>query len=669
MRQLPKFSNLDLDNFTVNLNTLLQDNLSRIEKILSQNNIFTWDNLMMPLENIDDELAKYFSPLAHLHAVVNSPKLRAAYEASLPLLSSYEAAISHNVPLYEAIKSIDQKTLNETQRKIIKDNLRDFELAGVNLSANKKKRFEEIQLRLSELGNTFENNVLDATNNFTLHVTDEARLNGIPAHTLHHAKALAEEKELPGYIFTLEAPVYIAILTYADDRSLREELYYAYVTRASDVGPNKGEFDNTLVMDEILLLRHEKANILGFHDFAQLSLTTKMAACCDEVMQFLKDLAVRAHHHAVMDVKELNKFAKDKFNVDELKPWDIAYFSEKQREQLHSISDEVLRPYFPLPKVLDGLFNIIEALFDVSFTKVENEDVWHKDVQCFELRDLDGGKVRGYIYMDLFARPHKRGGAWMDAYQGRRKLENGNLQLPIAYLTCNFTKAVLDKPALLSHEEVVTLFHEMGHCLHHLLTKVDYLSASGIHGVEWDAVELPSQFLENWAWVEDSIKKLTSHVDTGENLPPELFTKMINAKNFHSAMAMMRQLEFSLFDFRIHMEFDAKKNNFISEILAEVKKETSVVPSVEYNRFQHSFSHIFGGGYAAGYYSYKWAEVLSSDAFARFEEEGIFNKNTGLEFLKNILEVGSSKTAHDAFVAFRGRGSTVDALLRHNGIQ
>lgn len=668
MQQLPKFSSLDIDNFTVKLNTILKDNLQQIEKLLSQGKDFTWDNLMHPLEEIDDKLTKYFSPLAHLHAVVNSPQLRAAYETALPLLSSYEASISHNERLYEAIKSIDQKNVDAVQLKILNDTLRDFELAGVSLSANKKKRFEQIQLKLSELSNRFENNVLDATNSFSLHVTDEKKLKGIPSHTLHHAKALAQDKELPGYIFTLEAPVYIAILTHADDRELREKMYFAYVTRASEVGPDEGKFDNSKVMDEILLLRHEKANILGFHNYAELSLATKMAYSCDEVMQFLKDLTARGHHQAVLDVKELNQFAKDNFNIKDVKPWDIAYLSEKQKVALHQISEQQLRPYFPLPKVLEGLFYIIEVLFDVSFMEVMDADVWHKDVKCFEVRDAYQ-KVRGYIYMDLFARPQKRGGAWMDSYQGRRKLNANDIQLPIAFLTCNFTKPVLDKPALLSHEEVVTLFHEMGHCLHHLLTKVDYLNASGIHGVEWDAVELPSQFLENWTWVDESLAKLTSHVDTGERLPQELFSKMINAKNFHSAMGMMRQLEFALFDFRIHMEFDSNKENFISNILHDVKKETAVVPVVDYNRFAHSFSHIFGGGYAAGYYSYKWAEVLSSDAFARFEEEGVFNKQTGLDFLRNILEVGSSKTAHDAFIAFRGRPATVDALLRHNGIQ
>lgn len=665
--QLPEFSTLDIDNFAMNLDDLLQSNLKKIDALVNQNTKFTWDNLMQPLEDMEDELGKMFSALNHLHSVVNSPKLRASYEACLPKLSLYEAQVSHNKKLYEAIKNIQKVNLNATQLKIIKDDVRDFELSGVALADKDKKTFEEIKLRLSELSNVFENNVLDATNSFKLHIEDESRLEGLPEHTKHHARALAEELEKPGYILTLEAPTFIAVMTYAEDRKLREELYYAYVTRASETGPDKGKYDNTEVMYEILAKRNEIAKLLGFKNYADLSLATKMAPSPMDVMEFLNSLVDKTYVKGSEEFKELKEFAKSEFNVVELKPYDVGFYSEKLRKKLHDIDTEALRPYFPLPQVLDGLFNIIQTLFGVTFKERKQIDVWHPDVMGFELQDLNG-EVRGFLYMDLFARPKKRGGAWMDSYQSRRKLQDGTVQLPIAFLTCNFTKPLKDKEATLSHDEVITLFHEMGHCLHHLLTKIDYLSASGIHGVEWDAVELPSQFLENWAWEKEGIEKISAHVETKEKLPDELFNKITAAKNFHSCMAMLRQLEFSLFDFRIHLEFQLGNKDIIANTLNDVRKRTALMEPTEYNRFAHSFSHIFGGGYAAGYYSYKWAEVLSSDAFSRFEEEGVLNPQTGKAFLQNILEVGSSKPAQEAFVAFRGREPSIEPLLRHNGV-
>jgi len=665
---LPQFTQLDIEGFTARLDVLLSANLQQIDTLLNENNQYSWDNLMRPLDDMDDALERFWSPLSHLHAVVNSPELRDCYQACLPKLSAYEAAIGHNHALYDAIKSLDKGRLNKVQCKIVDDTLRDFELAGVALSDEKKHRFEAIQTRLSALSNHFENNVLDAGHAYSLHITDSKRVTGLPEHALHSADALAKEKGLSGWVFNLEFPCYLAIATYAEDSTLREEIYKAFVTRASDKGPSAGLFDNTAVMDEILALRHEKAQLLGFANYAELSLATKMAESTNDVVGFLSDLSQRAHSQAETEFQRLQQFAEDQYQLSEVAPWDIAWLSEKKRQTRYALSQEELRPFFPLPKVMQGLFSIVSSLYGMTIEAIHQVDTWHPDVTCYQVVDSEN-RTRGYIYIDLFARPHKRGGAWMDSCQSRRLLADGSIQLPIATLTCNFAKPAANKTPTLSHDEVLTLFHEFGHCLHHVLTQVDYLSASGINGVEWDAVELPSQFFENWCWEEHALQRLTSHVDSGEPLPTAMFNKLLAAKNFQSAMAMMRQVEFSLFDFRIHQEFDAKKPDFVANVLADVRKQTTVVPIAPYNRFQHSFTHIFGGGYAAGYYSYKWAEILSSDAFARFEEEGVFNHQTGQDFLHCILEVGGSCKAAEAYQAFRGRMATVDAFLKHNGIE
>lgn len=664
---LPQFSHIKIEHFKSHLDALLKNHLEEIDRLLKENHHYTWDNLIYPLDSLADELERFWSPFAHMHAVMDSEAIRESYEACLPLLSAYDAAIGHNQDLYEAIKSIDQHSLNPAQKKIIADSIQDFELSGVALSKANKKRFEAIQSRLAELSSKFENNVLDATHAYTIHITEAERVAGLPEHALNTAKELAHEKGLDGFVLTLEYPCFQAVITHAEDRALREEMYRAYITRASDQGPNAGTFDNTPLIDEILSLRHEKAELLGFNNFAELSLATKMAASTNQVTEFIYDLISRTRDKGKAEFRQLEVFAQDKWNLSPVNPWDVAYLSEKRRQDLYSLSQEELRPYFPQPKVMQGLFAIVKKLFGMSIEEIEGVDVWHKDVQCYCIVD-ESNQTRGYIYTDLFARPHKRNGAWMDSMQSRRKLEDGTVQLPIATLTCNFAKPSANRPAMLSHDEVVTLFHEFGHCLHHVLTQVDYLGGSGINGVEWDAVELPSQFFENWCWDEHALSLLTSHVDTGETLPSALYERLIAAKNFQSAMAMLRQMEFALFDFRIHQEYQTGKASFVANILADVRSKTSVVPIVPYNRFQHSFSHIFGGGYAAGYYSYMWAEVLSSDAFARFEEEGIFNPKTGHDFLKSILEAGGSRKAADAFAEFRGRPATIDALLRHNGI-
>jgi oligopeptidase A len=665
---LPQFSHIDTDRFKTHLDGMLKNHLEQVDLLIKNNHYYTWDNLMYPLEDMDDELERFWSPFSHLHSVMDSPVLRDCYDECLPLLSAYEAAMGQNHDLYMAIKSIDTHALNATQKKLIADSLLGFELSGVALEPQHKKRFEEIQTRLDELSNQFEHNILDASQAFTIHITDSQRLVGIPEHALNTARELAAEKGLDGYIFTLEAPSYQAIITHAEDRALREEIYQAYVTRASDQGPNAGTFDNTANMNEILALRHEQAKLLGFNNYAELSLATKMADSTGQVMDFMNDLVKRAHHQAEGDLAALKDFAASKWDLGPLQPWDISYLSEKRRQDLFTLSQEDLRPYFPQPKVMQGLFDLLKVLYGMTVQEIKGVDVWHKDVQCYCVVD-DHGQVRGYVYTDLFARPNKHSGAWMDSLQSRRKLEDGSIQLPIATLTCNFAKASANKPAMLSHDEVETLFHEFGHCLHHMLTQVDYLGASGINGVEWDAVELPSQFFENWCWEKSALDILTAHVDTQEPLPEALYERLIAAKNFQSAMATLRQMEFSLFDFRIHQEYQPNKASFVSDVLADVRTKACIVPVVPYGRFQHSFSHIFGGGYAAGYYSYIWAEVLSSDAFSRFEEEGVLNPQTGHDFLHAILEVGGSKKAAEAFQDFRGRPATVDALLRHKGIQ
>ncbi|MDP3706077.1 MAG: M3 family metallopeptidase [Legionellaceae bacterium] len=664
---LPTFSNIDMDTYVSRLDAILASHLQHITDILNNTTVFTWDNLMRPLDDMDDELERFWSPMSHVHAVVNSPALRTCYQACLPKLSAYESAIGQNQALYDAVNALDKSMLDSVQCKIVDDALRNFRLSGVALSLEHKRRFEAISTRLSALSNQFENNILDAVQDFHAHITESVRLAGLPEHTLASAKALAEEKNLSGWVLNLEHPCFVAVVTYADDRALRETFYQAYSTRASDQGPSAGKFDNTQNMDEILALRFESARLLNFANYAELSLATKMAESTQQVDDFLTGLVSRARAQAGVEFQELEAFAREEYQISDIMPWDVAYLSEKKQHALFEISQEMLRPYFPLDQVMSGLFTIVNKLYGMTLELVKDVDTWHPDVTCYCILD-ETKNVRGYVYVDLFARPHKRGGAWMDSCQSRFKRLDGSIQLPIATLTCNFAKATAKKPPVLSHDEVLTLFHEFGHCLHHVLTQVDYISASGVHGVEWDAVELPSQFFENWCWEEHALALLTKHVDTDESLPATLFQQLIAAKNFQSAMGMMRQLEFSIFDFRIHQEYVGPDPTFIPNVLADVRKKTTVVPIAPYNRFQHSFSHIFAGGYAAGYYSYKWAEVLSSDAFARFEEEGVFNEQTGRDFLHNILEVGGSRKALPAFVSFRGRMATVDALLRHTGI-
>ena len=586
----------------------------------------------------------------------------------MPLLSEYSTRLGQNRQLFEAYKSLadseEFNKLDSAQQKVINDNLRDFYLAGVALEDDKKARYGEIKKQLSELASKFSDNVLDATMAWSKLITNESELAGLPESALASAKQLAKSKEREGWLLNLDFPSYLPVMTYCDNRELRKEVYTAFCTRASDQGPNAGEFDNTENIKRILKLRHELAQLLGFDNYTEYSLATKMAKSPDKVIKFLEDLAAKSKSQAEKELAELKAFAKDGLGVEELEAWDIGYYGEKLRQQRYAISQEELRPWFPVEKTISGMFEVVNKLYGIEFETVDNVDAWHKDVRFFNI--IRKGKVIARFYLDLYAREHKRGGAWMDVCRSRWK-QDGKLQLPVAYLTCNFTPPVDDKPAILTHDEVITLFHEFGHGLHHMLTNVDYAAISGISGVAWDAVELPSQFMENWCWEKEGLAIISGHFETGKPLPEEMRNKLLAAKNFQSAMMMVRQLEFSLFDFKLHKEY--RENIDAQSVLNEVRKQVAVVIPPSFNRFQNSFSHIFAGGYAAGYYSYKWAEVLSADAFSRFEEEGVFNRETGESFLHEILEKGGSAEPMELFVNFRGREPEIDALLRHSGIQ
>ncbi|MFA0240155.1 MULTISPECIES: oligopeptidase A [Vibrio] len=668
---LPPFSQIKPEHVKPAVEQVIEECRNKIEQVLEGNTSPSWDNLVAPIEEVDDRLGRIWSPVSHMNSVMNSDELRDAYESCLPVLSEYGTWVGQHKGLFEAYKAIKASeafsALNQAQQKTITDALRDFELSGIGLPADEQHRYGEISKRQSELGSQFSNNVLDATMGWSKQVTDVAELAGMPESALAAAQAAAQAKEQEGYLLTLDIPSYLPVMTYCDNQELRKELYEAYVTRASDRGPNAGKWDNTEIITEQLKLRHEIARMLGFSTYSEKSLSTKMAETPDQVLGFLNDLAVKAKPQGEREVEELRQFAEKEFGVSELNLWDIAYYSEKQKQNLFEISDEELRPYFPESNAVSGLFEVLNRVFGMSVTEREGVDTWHDSVRFFDIFDATG-TLRGSFYLDLYAREHKRGGAWMDDCRGRRITQSGELQTPVAYLTCNFNKPVGDKPALFTHDEVVTLFHEFGHGIHHMLTQVDASAVSGINGVPWDAVELPSQFLENWCWEEEALSFISGHFETGEALPKEMLEKMLAAKNFQSAMFILRQLELGLFDFTLHTEYDPEVGARVLETLADVKSKVSVLPSLDWNRFSHSFGHIFAGGYSAGYYSYLWAEVLSADAFSAFEEEGIFNTETGNRFLNNILEMGGSEEPMELFKRFRGREPQIDAMLRHAGI-
>ncbi|WDE05267.1 oligopeptidase A [Thalassomonas viridans] len=671
LKGLPEFSKIKPEHVKPAVEQAIQACKDTISRVLNENDNYTWDNLVAPINEADDILNRLWSPVSHMNSVISSDELREAYESCLPLLSEYGTFVGQHEGLFKAYQQVSQsgeyQKLDTAQRKVIDNALRDFKLSGIALNEENKKRYGEISTQLSELGSKFSNNVLDATHAFSVLITDEQELAGLPQSALDAAKALAESQEKSGWLFTLDIPSYLPVMMYCDNKELREKLYRAYVTRASELGPNGGEFDNTGVMAESLKLRHELAQLLDFNNYAEKSLATKMAASTAEVLQFLEDLATKSKAQGEQEVKELHEFAEKEFGQSQLQAWDLPYYSEKLKQSRYAISDEDLRPYFPESTVVKGLFEVVHRLFGVSIEERSGVDVWHKDVKFYDVFDKDH-KLRGSFYLDLYARAKKRGGAWMDDCVGRRALADDAVQLPVAYLTCNFNQPVGDKPALFTHNEVVTLFHEFGHGIHHMLTQIDAADVAGINGVPWDAVELPSQFLENWCWQPEALAFISGHYETGEPLPQEMLDKMLAAKNYQSAMQMLRQLEFSIFDFRMHASYDPAKGDEIQQVLDQVREKYAVIQAPEFNRFQHSFSHIFGGGYAAGYYSYKWAEVLSADAFGRFEKEGIFNEQVGRDFLTNILEKGGSQEPSELFKAFRGRDPEIDALLRHSGI-
>ncbi|MGL4923951.1 oligopeptidase A [Aeromonas sp. 30P] len=671
MDSLPPFSQIKPEQVQPAVIQAIADCKQKISDVLAQRDPHTWDSLIAPLEEVNDRLSRIWSPVSHLNSVLNSEALREAHDACLPLLSEFQTYVGQHEGLYQAYLALSQSDdfplLSGAQRKEIQNTLRDFRLSGIGLPAEAQQRYGEIQARLSELASRFSNNVLDATQGWHKLVDDEAELAGLPDSVRAAARQMAELKGKEGWLFTLDIPSYLPVMMYADNRELRAEMYEAFTTRASDQGPNAGKWDNSAIMSELLTLRRELAQLLGFANYAELSLATKMADKTEQVVSFLTDLAAKSLPQGKAELEEIRAFAAEQHGQSELAAWDLAYYAEKLKQHKFSISDEQLRPYFPASKVVKGLFEVVKRVFGMKVRERLGIDTWHPDVRFYDIFDADD-ELRGSFYLDLYAREHKQGGAWMDVCLGRRYRQDGSLQKPVAYLTCNFNGPVDGKPALFTHNEVVTLFHEFGHGIHHMLTRIDVAGVAGINGVAWDAVELPSQFLENWCWESEALAFISGHYETGEPLPADLLEKMLTARNFQAAMQMLRQLEFALFDFRLHQEFDPANPAQLPALLDEVRSQVAVMTPPAFNRFQHSFSHIFAGGYAAGYYSYKWAEVLSADAFSRFEEEGIFNPATGQSFLKNILEKGGSKEPMELFRAFRGREPKVDALLRHSGI-
>ncbi|WP_261816399.1 oligopeptidase A [Vibrio gallicus] len=669
--ELPPFSDFKPEYVKPAIEKAIADCRQTIDQVLVGNDNPTWENVCLPIDESDSVLSRIWSPVSHLNSVANSEELREAYESCLPLLSEFSTWVGQHKGLYEAYKSIKASAefegLSQAKKKTITNALRDFELSGIGLATDEQKRYGEISKRMSELSSKYSNNVLDATMGWTKHITDVAELAGMPDSALEAAQAAAQAKGLEGYLLTLEIPSYIPVVVYCDNQELRREMYEAYSTRASERGPNAGKWDNSENMVEQLKLRHELARILGFANHSEHSLATKMAESPAQVLSFLNDLASKAKDQGERELEELALYAHSEFDIDELHLWDIAYYSEKQKQSQFNISDEELRPYFPADSVVSGLFEVLKRVFGMEVKERKGVQVWHESVRFYDIFTTDG-ELRGSFYLDLYAREHKRGGAWMDECRTRRTDINGELQAPVAYLTCNFSKPVGDKPALFTHDEVTTLFHECGHGIHHMLTQIDVAPVSGINGVAWDAVELPSQFLENWCFEEEALAFISGHYESGEALPKEMLDKMIEAKSFQSAMFILRQIELALFDFTLHTSYDPEVGARVLETLAEVKDKVAVVPSVEWGRLPNAFSHIFAGAYSSGYYSYLWAEVLSSDAFARFEEEGVFNQEVGQSFLNNILEMGGSEEPMELFRRFRGRDPQIDAMLRHKGI-
>jgi oligopeptidase A len=666
---LPAFDAIEAKHVEPAVDRVLAEAESTLAAVLASEAPPTWDGLAVPLEIMSERIDRVWSPVRHLHAVMDTPALRAAYDACLPKITAFYTALAHNVALYDAYRRLaasdGYRALAPPRQRVIDNALREFRLGGVSLEGAARERFAAIEERLAACGTRFANNVLDATQAWHLTLADDTRLAGLPPSAIGLARQHAEQAGETGYRFTLDLPCYLPVLSYADDRDLRAQMYEAFATRASDRGPDAGRFDNGALMSEILALRAEKAALLGLESYAHYSLERKMARSPDEVLEFLRDLARRTRPVAERELEEVRTFAHREHGQASLEAWDLAYYSEKLRQARFAISQEDLRPYFPAQRVIRGMFDVAERLFDIRFRAVEGPATWHRDVTFYVVEDGAGAAI-GALYLDPYARTAKRGGAWMDVCRARCALD-ATLQTPVAHLTCNFTPPVGGHPALITHDEVTTLFHEFGHGLHHLLTEVDVPSVAGIAGVEWDAVELPSQFLENWCFEPQALALVSAHHETGEPLPEALLERLRAARNFQSGLQMLRQIEFALFDFRLHLE--QGRAHDVLALLDEVRDEVAVLRPPPWNRFPHAFSHIFAGGYAAGYYSYKWAEVLASDAFARFEESGVFDPGTGGDFRREVLARGGTRDALESFTAFRGREPDLAALLRHSGIE
>ena len=664
---LPRFADIRPEHVAPAVDQLLAEGRATVARVTGKGVPCTWEAFVAPLEDANERVSRAWGQVSHLHGVLDSPALRDAYNANLPKLTQYWTELGHDERLFRRYRELRDSAayadLPPARKRQIQNALRDFRLGGAELPADEKARFAAIQDELARLGAKFAENLLDATNAYSIVIEDPARVAGLHDDLLAAAREAAQKDGREGWKFTLHAPSYLPVMQYAEDRALRETLYRESVTRASEFG--RPEWDNTALIARMLELRREEARLLGYPNFAEVSLVPKMADTPEQVLEFLEDLARRARPFAEHDVEELREFARSELGLERLESWDLAFASEKLRARRYDFSDNEVKQYFPEDAVIGGLFRLVETLYRVRISP-GSAPVWHEDVRFFEIREADGARV-GQFYVDLYARETKRGGAWMDDAIGRRRTAAG-IQAPVAYLACNFSRPVGARPALFTHDEVITLFHEFGHCLHHLLTRGEDLGVSGINGVEWDAVELPSQFMENFCWEWEVLSGMTRHVDTGAALPRALFDKMLAAKNFHSGLATLRQIEFALFDMHLHFDFEAEAGRTALELLEQVRAKVAVLKPPAYNRFPNNFSHIFGGGYAAGYYSYKWAEVLSADAYSLFEEKGVLDPATGARFRDEVLAVGGARPAAESFRAFRGRDPEVDALLRHNGM-
>ncbi|RAR52479.1 oligopeptidase A [Paraburkholderia unamae] len=678
---LPRFGEIRPEHVTPALDVLLANAKSAVERAAQPMTPAQWDDVVEPVERASEPLSRAWGVIGHLNAVADTPELRAAHGENLPRVTEFWSSVGQNLELFKKYKAITThnsfELLSGERKKILDNAVRDFRLSGAELPEDQKPRFAELQERQAALAKAFSDHVLDATNGYAFYAASEAELAGLPEDVIAAAREAAERENKEGWKFTLHFPSYFPVLQYSENRAMRETMYRAYVTRASELGPvygaGKAEWDNTEIVAEQLKLRAEEAKMLGYNNFAEVSLTPKMAETPAQVMSFLEDLATRARPHAEKDWEELREFAASELGLTQIEPWDMAFAAERLRQKRYSFSENEVKQYFPEDFVLQGLFKVTETLFGVRI-RPDSAPVWNPDVRFFRVENADGTLVAQF-YLDLYAREGKRGGAWMDDARSRRKLEDNGVQTPVAYLTCNFSAPVGGRPACFTHDEVITLFHEFGHGLHHMLTRVDELAVSGINGVEWDAVELPSQFMENFCWEWDVVREMSSHVETAKPLPRELFDKMLAAKNFQSGLGTLRQIVFSMFDMALHVDFDASKGKTVNDIAREINERYHVIPQAAFSRWPNTFSHIFAGGYAAGYYSYKWAEVLSADAYAAFEEaaqaakSSVLDEATGTRYRKEILEVGGSRPAMESFKAFRGREPNIDALLRHNGME